>query len=100
MNATLTAERCVVRATDAREGRTRSLDPQTTAARQLHYGRIILRAGAAPLRFETGGLETGLVALRGAAEVRTRGKHFRMAPYDSLYVPRGSDVEQSERQAA
>ena len=93
MNATLTAERCVVRATDAREGRTRSLDPQTTAARQLHYGRIILRPGAAPLRFETGGLETGLVTLRGAAEVRTRGKHFRMAPYDSLYVPRGSDVE-------
>lgn len=93
MNATLTTEQCVVRATHAREGRTRSLDPATTAARQLHYGRIVLRGGAEPLRFETGGLETGLVALRGAAEVWTARQRFSMAPYDALYVPRGSHVE-------
>jgi hypothetical protein len=37
MSAMLTAERWVVRATDAPEGRTRSLAPGTTAARQLHH---------------------------------------------------------------
>ena len=93
MKETLTTERCVVRATHAREGRTRSLDPSTSAARQLHYGRIVLRGGGAAFHFETGGLETGLVALRGGAEVLTRGRSFTMAPYDALYVPRASDVE-------
>ena len=42
MNEKPTAERCVVRGTGARRGRTRWLDPQTSAARQLHYGRVIL----------------------------------------------------------
>ena len=93
MSSVLTVDRCVVRATHARKGRTRSLDPATTAARHLHYGRIVLDSQDAPLRFDTAGLETGLVALRGRAEVRVAGRTFGMAPYDSLYVPRDSGVE-------
>src|SRR5262249_2926726 len=52
----ITAESCVVRATDARKGRSRSVAPGTTAARNLYYGRIILDAGAdsEPVRFTTG----------------------------------------------
>ncbi len=42
MSSVLSLDRCVVRATHARKGRTRSLDPTTTAARNLHYGRIVL----------------------------------------------------------
>ncbi len=90
MNPTLTLDRCVVRGTHRHKGRTRSLDPATTAARHLHYGRVVLDGGDAPLRFPTGGLETGLIALRGRAEVKTGGRSFTIAPYDALYVPRDS----------
>jgi 5-deoxy-glucuronate isomerase len=93
MNTTLSLDRCVVRATHTRKGRTRALDPATTAARHLHYGRVILDTGEAPLRFPTGTHETGLVALRGRAEVRAGGRSFDLAPYDALYVPRDSEVE-------
>jgi 5-deoxy-glucuronate isomerase len=93
MTTTLSIDRCVVRATHTRKGRTRALDPATTAARHLHYGRVILDAGEAPLCFPTNTHETGLVALRGRAEVRAGGRSFTLAPYDALYVPRDSEVE-------
>jgi 5-deoxy-glucuronate isomerase len=93
MSRELTLERCVVRGTHRHRGRTRAVDPGTTAARHLHYGRVVLDDGDAPVRFITSGLETGLVALRGRARVTTHGRSFAMAPYDSLYVPRDSEVE-------
>ena len=40
----LNLDRCVVRNTAARKGRSLSVTPATTAARHLHYGRIILDA--------------------------------------------------------
>ncbi len=89
----LTAERCLVRATHRHKGRTRSLDPKTSAARQLHFGRVILDGDGHSLSFATDGLETGFVGLRGRAEVRTGGRSFTLAPYDALYLPRGSQVE-------
>ncbi len=89
----LRAESCVVRATHLRPGRTRSLDPSSTAARQLCYGRIILEATDAPVAFATGGMETALVALRGQALVAADGKGFALAPYDALYVPRDASLE-------
>jgi 5-deoxy-glucuronate isomerase len=88
----LSADRCVIRDTGAGTGRTRSVSPGLTAARHLHYGRIILGADADPARFETGTHETGLVALRGKATVDTGGQTFTLAPYDALYIPRDSDV--------
>jgi len=93
MSTELTLERCVVRATHRHRGRTRTVDPATTAARHLHYGRIVLEGGDAPARFPTGGLETGLVALRGRAEATAHGRSFALSPYDALYVPRDSEVE-------
>jgi 5-deoxy-glucuronate isomerase len=93
MGNELTLERCVVRGTHRHRGRTRSVDPVNTAARQLHYGRIVLARDDAPLRFSTGGLETGLIALRGQADVKTGGRSFPMGPYDALYVPRDFEVE-------
>ncbi|HSD66207.1 MAG TPA: 5-deoxy-glucuronate isomerase [Vicinamibacteria bacterium] len=93
MSRELTVERCVVRETHRHRGRTRSVDPATTAARNLHYGRIVLEGGDAPVRFPTRGLETGLIALRGRADVTAGRRTFAMAPYDALYVPRDSEVE-------
>jgi 5-deoxy-D-glucuronate isomerase len=79
MSSTLTADHCVVRGTHRKMGRTRSLDPRTTAAQQLHYGRIALAGGEA-LAFGTETLETGLVALGGSARVTAAGRSFEMGP--------------------
>ena len=89
----LTIDRCVRRGTHLGKGRTRALDPATSAARHLHYGRVILARGDAPLGFATGGLETGFVALRGRAEVWLGARCFTLVPYDALYVPRDSQLE-------
>ena len=79
---------CVVRDTASRKGRTRSVAPGTTASRYLHYGRIILDGGDAPLRVDTDDCETALIALGGDAAVDTGGGVYRLAKYDALYVPR------------
>src|SRR5688572_22553409 len=79
---------CIVRDTAAARGRTRSVEPGKTAARHLHYGRIILDAGDAPLRVDPGGVETALICLKGEATVSVAGADYRMVPYDALYVPR------------
>ncbi len=83
---------CVVRATNTKKGRTRWLAPETAAVRQLHYGRIILGPGDAPLEFSTGTHETGLICLGGRAAVEVAAKRFELGRYDALYVPRDSMV--------
>ena len=79
---------CVVRNTAARKGRTRSVAPGTTAARHLHYGRIILDSADASVRVDPGTHETGLVCLGGQGTVAVGGRRFDMAPYDAVYIPR------------
>ena len=79
---------CIVRNTAARKGRTRSVSPANTAARHLHYGRIILDAGMPAERVDSGGHETGLICLRGEATVAFGTAVQPMRPYDALYVPR------------
>ena len=88
----LNQERCVVRATNKQKGRTRWLAPEKAAVTNLHYGRIILGSGDAPLEFPTGTHETGLVCLGGRAAVEVAAKRFEMGRYDALYVPRDSAV--------
>ncbi len=84
---------CVVRNTDRQAGRTRSVLPGATAARHLHYGRIILAAGDLPIRFTTNDLETGLIVLKGDARVSVDGVAFTLARYDGLYAPRDAAIE-------
>ena len=75
------------------KGRTHAVVPGKTASKYLHYGRIILDAGDAPLRFDTKQLETGLVCLNGSATVRTGDQSFTLDRYDSLYVSRDASIE-------
>jgi 5-deoxy-glucuronate isomerase len=89
----ISAERCVVRNTGGRKGRTMSIAPGRTASKHLHYGRIILDRGAAPLYYNTKELETGFICLRGAAKIRIDGQTFALQRYDALYVPRDTSVE-------
>src|SRR5262245_49990910 len=88
---TVAASSCVVRNTAARKGRTRAVAPGSTAARHLHYGRIILEAGGTS-EFETGGLETALILLKGDATVVADGATCVVRRFDSLYVPRDAQV--------
>ena len=88
----ITPESCVVRATHKKKGRTRSIVPGATAARHLHYGRIILDALDEVLHFSTGEHETGLIALKGKSKVRVGESQFELGKYDALYIPRDSKV--------
>jgi 5-deoxy-glucuronate isomerase len=90
--STISLDRCVVRNTAARKGRTESLTPGPTAARHLHYGRIILDPSSR-LSFETGERETGLVCLKGSATVRAGGTVNVLSHFDALYVPRDAQIE-------
>ena len=86
-------ETCIVRDTAAGRGRTRAVAPGKTAARHLNYGRIILAGQDAPIRVETGEMETALICLKGEGNVSVDGTDYRMAPYDALYVPRAMTFE-------
>src|SRR6476659_6830209 len=84
---------CIVRNTAARKGRTLAVGPGDTASRYLHYGRIVMDSGDAAIRFDTRELETGLVCLKGSANVRANNESFTLARLDSLYVPRDASIE-------
>ena len=89
----ITKETCYVPATHEGRGRRTAVAPGQTAARYLHYGRITLDAGDGVLSFENGTHETGLVCLKGSAEVTAGGETYSLTRYDALYVPRDSRVE-------
>ncbi|HTB14304.1 MAG TPA: 5-deoxy-glucuronate isomerase [Bryobacteraceae bacterium] len=91
--SSISSNTCFIRGTHAKKGRTQWLTPESGAVRELHYGRIILDAGAAPVQFENGTHETGLICLNGRAEVMAGGSRFTLGLYDSLYVPRDSSIE-------
>ena len=88
----ITETGCVRRATHQTKGRTNWLAPGSAAVRYLHYGRIVLDADT-PLRFATKTHETGLICLHGKATVKAAGQVFHCTPYDSVYIPRDSEVE-------
>jgi 5-deoxy-glucuronate isomerase len=92
--APVTTTTCLVRNTAARKGRTESVAPGKTASRHLHYGRIILDEGDAPIQFSTADRETALMCLHGAAtvDVAADPTHYTLGRFDTLYVPRDLTV--------
>ena len=88
----LAKDTCIVRNTAGHKGRTLAVGPGA-ASRYLHYGRVVLDPGDAPIRFDTNQLETGLVCLKGSATVRANNESFTLGRLDSLYVPRDASIE-------
>jgi 5-deoxy-glucuronate isomerase len=88
----ITTTTCIVRNTASAKGRTTAVAPGAAATRFLHYGRIILDAGDAPVHFATGDRETALVCLGGGATVDVDGVAHALGRYDSVYVPRDAAV--------
>src|SRR5687768_4747430 len=93
----ISANSCIVRNTASGRGRTQAVEPGKTAARYLHYGRIILSEGDAPLRFETKDRETSLIGLKGNAQVKTEGKAYDLGKYDAIYIPRDASIDVTAR---
>jgi 5-deoxy-glucuronate isomerase len=91
----ITPETCFVPKTHEGRGRRTGFAPGSTAARYLHYGRITLAAGDAPITFSSGEHEVGLICLNGKATVRANGEEFTLDQYDAVYVPRDSEIEVS-----
>jgi 5-deoxy-glucuronate isomerase len=89
---TLDTTSCVVRNTASKKGRSRAVAPGITAAKHLHYGRIILDRQDAPVAFATERHETGLICLKGGATVAVDGTPYTMGRFDSIYVPRDSRI--------
>jgi len=89
----ITPETCFVPKTHEGKGRRTAVAPGATAARYLHYGRITLAAGDAPLQFNSNDHEIGLIGLRGKATVKVNGETFTLDQYDAVYVSRDSEIE-------
>lgn len=90
--AAISPQTCVVRNTGAKRGRHITVTPETTSARNLHFGRIVLEASDEPVMFATGEHETGFICLKGSATIRVEAADYTLGRYDALYVPRDSDV--------
>ena len=86
-------DRMIFRKTNTQRGRSISVSPSNSVMRHLAYGRIILDAALSSVSFSSGDRETGLICLRGDAEVRARESITRLKQYDSMYIPRDSDIE-------
>lgn len=91
----IAVEKMVFRKTNAHTGRHISVSPSNSTMDHLAYGRIILTAAGSSEKFDTGDRETGLICLKGEAEVSVDGSRMHLGKYDSIYVPRDSKLEVS-----
>ena len=86
--APIDAATCVARNTGARRGRYLALTPDSSAARHLHVGRIVLAGSDTPFTCATDDRETALICLKGSATIDTGTDSVALGLYDALYVPR------------
>lgn len=91
--ATPATDRMVFRNTNQHVGRHISVTPSNSTNRHLSYGRIILNTSQPSITFNNDGQETGLVCLSGEATVKAGPEQFEIAQYDSIYIPRASQIE-------
>jgi len=86
-------EQLIFRNTNGQKGRTISITPENSSMKHLVYGRIILDKEVPRASFATGKLESGLICLSGACTIKCDDVTNKIEQYDSVYLPRDSQVE-------
>src|SRR5260370_20509615 len=86
-------DQLIFRNTNSQKGRNISITPDKRAMKHLVYGRIILDKEEPRAAFSTGKLETGLICLSGECTIKADGQTNKIDQYDSIYVPRDTEVE-------
>jgi len=94
-SAGMAREKMIFRATHTHAGRHVAVSPQNSAMKHLCYARIVLDAANPAVAFSNRNHETGLICLSGQATIKTGGKEFALRKYDSIYIPRDSNIEVS-----
>src|SRR5437660_10128332 len=86
-------DQLIFRHTNDRKGRHIAIKPENSLMKHLVYGRIILDTETPSVAFSTGTLETGLICMSGECTIKADGKTNRIERYDSIYLPRDTEVE-------
>ena len=86
-------DQLIFRGTNQQKGRHVAVSPQNSAMKHLAYGRIILDAGTPAAKFSTGEREVGLICMSGACAIKAEGETHEIGRYDSIYLPRDTEVE-------
>lgn len=87
------AARMIFHGTNRQQGRHIAITPENSELQHLVYGRIILNQDVPRVAFATGQLETGLICLAGECAIKAEGETHKLGRYDSIYLPRDTDVE-------
>lgn len=85
--------------TNQKKGRHISITPENSAMKHLVYGRIILDRDVPRASFATGKLESGLICLSGKCTIKVESQMLDLDRYDSIYLPRDTEVEVSTESA-
>jgi len=91
--STNSEKKMVFRQTQRVLGRHVAVTPSNSTNKHLCYGRIVLDSSLLSVSFANKTHETGLICLSGAATVRTGERTFTFGQYDSIYIPRNSEIE-------
>lgn len=87
----MAGENMVFRRTASQKGRNVFVTPQNSPLRYLSCARTVLDQEVSGAAVETGGQEAGLICLHGSGMVEAAGKRYEMKPYDTLYLPPGTE---------
>lgn len=88
-----TKDQLIFHGTNSKKGRSVSITPDNSLMKHLVYGRVILDQEEPSAKFSTGGLETGLICLSGECTLIAGGQTNEIGKYDSIYIPRDTEVE-------
>ena len=86
-------DQLIFRHTNEKKGRHTSITPENSSMKHLVYGRIILDREVPGVTFSTGVIESGLICLSGECTIKADGQTNRIGQYDSIYLPRDTEVE-------
>jgi 5-deoxy-glucuronate isomerase len=85
--------RYIYRGTNKHKGRSIAISPENSSMKHLEYGRIILDRETPGAEFASGNREIGLICLSGECIVEVDGETNQVTQYDSIYIPRDSQVK-------